>query len=147
MSRLVKSVQSSGAIAVVVSQPTLYKPEMTKREQAALLFPRHMMKTRHSYWNNTYPSYQSLQQAMTRFNQVSKEVAAQRHAVFVDAAARFDKTLDYFVDDCHRTEKGQQEFSLILADALKEAGLVEGPDLPEKTRGENTIRPTVNPAN
>jgi len=124
LEQIVRYAKFNGAIPVVVSQASLYKKNNSKEERRILIFGRTMALTKRSYWDQSYPSNESLRRAMKAVNQTSREIALNGSALFVDGAEKVPRDVQHFVDDCHYTEQGNEVLSQAIADVIDEAGLI-----------------------
>jgi hypothetical protein len=115
---LVHSVHSDGAAIVLMTEPTLLKPEMGAEERAVLRFGRLFCATRVDGWRTEYASSRSLAAAMAAFNDTVRRVAREQQVTLIDLAAQVPQTLEIFHDDVHYTEKGAREVARHVADGL-----------------------------
>ncbi|MDV2503516.1 MAG: SGNH/GDSL hydrolase family protein [bacterium] len=123
--KLIASIRQDRSEVLVLTQPFLYKETMSEEELGALWFDKVFCATRRSFLHEEYPSAASLHRAMKTFNQTTREVARSAGAHIIDAAARIEKSLDYFLDDVHYTEHGADVLANLVADAVIKAGLIE----------------------
>jgi hypothetical protein len=105
-----------------VTQPSLYRRQMTAAELKALWFGRVFCATRLGYGRYEYASPHSLEGAMQAFNGAIREIAASEGVVVADAEARVPKTLDNFVDDVHYTRAGAALVAQTVAQTIQEQG-------------------------
>ena len=122
--RLVRRIKSDGAQLILITQPSLYKPDMSNEESAAIDFPKAFCIDRRDFFNITYPSVKSLRIAMQSFNNSIRSIVEQTGAYIVDAEPRFGKTLHNFVDDVHYTQAGNQELAAMIFQVIKRANLI-----------------------
>jgi lysophospholipase L1-like esterase len=89
-----------GIAAVLLGQPVLWSPGLGQAERDALWFgvatPTGSIR----------PSLEWLAREMERYNAESERMARDRHAAYLDLDRRIPKTLEYFFDDCHFTDRG-----------------------------------------
>ena len=57
---------------------------------------------------------------MARYNEAQRNTAEVRGVPYVDLDARIPKTLDYYFDDCHYTDRGSRAVALAVLPALTE---------------------------
>ena len=122
--RLVRRIKSDGAQLILITQPSLYKPDMSNEESAAIDFPKAFCMDRRDFFNITYPSVKSLRIAMQSFNNSIRSIVEQTGAYIVDAEPRFGKTLHNFVDDVHYIQAGNQELAAMIFQVIKRANLI-----------------------
>jgi len=120
LARLVRTVRAAGSHVVLVTQPSLYRRQMTAAELEALWFGRVFCATRIGYARYEYASPQSLEGAMEAFNGAIREIAASESVGLADADARVPKTLDNFVDDVHYTPAGAALVAQTVAQTIQE---------------------------
>lgn len=88
---------------IVLGQPVLWKSDMTKKEKESLWFaiftPTGAVRA----------SGEWLQKEIRRYNRAQELAATNVGAHFVDLDRVVPKTLEYFTDDCHFTDLGNQE--------------------------------------
>jgi lysophospholipase L1-like esterase len=85
---------------IVLGQPVIWKPEMPPEEYKNLWF-----------WMNSSngparPSTSWLLQQIQKYNRLQQELAEKYGFSYVDLDAAIPKTLEYYFDDCHYTDKG-----------------------------------------
>ncbi|MAE63654.1 MAG: hypothetical protein CMJ18_05230 [Phycisphaeraceae bacterium] len=90
-------VQSEGTTLVIASQPSIYRPDLKEHEQRRLWIPLAQQQ------DGTRADLPSMIEGMRRFNDVSRRVATEAGAVFVNLDALVPKTTEHFVDDVHYT--------------------------------------------
>ncbi|MFH0878530.1 MAG: GDSL-type esterase/lipase family protein [Lentisphaerota bacterium] len=100
MARILKQ---DGVKLVLVTEPYLYRDDLTAAERKKLWMNKKMCAR-----GRAYASAASMARGMSRFNQVIKEVASENSVPLLDMEASIPKTLEYFRDDCHYTEKGHR---------------------------------------
>ena len=71
-----------------------------------------------------YPSLASLIKGINAFNTVTKEVSDENHIPFINLAQQIPKTTEFFADDVHLTEKGNQLLGQILYDFIKQEDII-----------------------
>ncbi len=133
LERLVHYAQSDGVQPVLVTQPSLYKGEMTRAERNAAWFSREFCLTPGGWLRREYPSPLSLQTGMRTVNDRTHRVAAAAKVPLVDAAAALPKTLEYFRDDVHYTAKGSALVAQLVVDEIARLGVMSPPRTPGET--------------
>lgn len=105
---LVEFLQGQKYRILILGQPVLWKSTMTSDELNVLWF---MVQTPDGP-RRLAPAW--LYEEMKRYNQVQRATADRFGIPFVDLDDLIPKTLDYYFDDCHYTDKGSQA----IADAI-----------------------------
>jgi lysophospholipase L1-like esterase len=104
--------KEQGVRLVLLTQPTLWRADLTAAEGAALWLGgtgEFQEEPGHAYF-----SARVLQAAMDAYNQTLLDVCATGQVECYDLAARIPKNLDNFYDDVHFTERG----SRLVAESL-----------------------------
>lgn len=125
LAELVRSAQEDGVHVLVVTQPSLFKGEMSAEELGALQMGRSFFLRRESYFRQTYPSSVSLGRALEAYNSAAVEVARARGARWLAAAEKMPRDLDHFLDDVHYTPQGAKRLAELVTDAVVDAGYLE----------------------
>lgn len=113
--QLVKSMRGFGAEVIVLGQPVLWKPDLSEHERAAMWFP---VNTADGF---VRPSSVWLSAEMRRYNDAQRDIAMKHGVSFVDLDAAIPKSLDYYFDDCHFTDKGSHAVAEAILPALQKA--------------------------
>jgi lysophospholipase L1-like esterase len=96
------------------NQAYLYKKDISDREQKVLLFPIvNCMKA-----NGSYPSLNSMIFAMETYNRTIEKEAKEQRVPFINLEKSLPKTLEYFTDDVHYTEKGNDVIAHKLYESI-----------------------------
>jgi len=100
MEELLSLVSATGAKAVVLGQPTLWKEKMSEAELKSLWFPvmTPQGKMRAS------PAWMASE--MERYNRAQELLAKRRGIPYVPLERLIPKSLEYIYDDCHFTDRG-----------------------------------------
>ena len=106
----------AGVPLVLMTQPSLYQPEMSPAEREVLW----MGWLDHGALNLA-PS--ALLEGMRAYNQVIRRVAHERGLTLIDLDAIVPKDLDHFYDDCHYTARGNRVVARAVLAGLRAAGL------------------------
>ncbi len=109
---LIETASVDGTTVLLVTQPHLYKDAMTPEEQAAAYMVRYEAVGETQRW-----SLGTAQRGMNRYNQALRDLAAREAVGLVDLENAIPRSLEYFRDEVHYTDKS---FPL-LADAVAEA--------------------------
>ena len=120
-------VQSDHTGVVLVTQPSLYKPELSPDERGVLVFGRKFCACPRNLLQKAYPSPGSLGAAERAFNAVVRRVASSENAVLADAEPAVGKGLENFIDDVHYTEQGARLLAQLVADRIVGADLLTRP--------------------
>jgi lysophospholipase L1-like esterase len=123
--QLLRLLRQDGVVPVLITQPSLYKPDMTSAEQRALRFGRSFCRDRRDWMFGRYPSRRSLLVAMNAYNDVTRKVAAESGVTLFDAADQVPRTLDYFIDDVHYSQKGAERLAEFISAQLIELPAVK----------------------
>lgn len=106
--KLLACVRAINAQAIVVGQPVLWKPQMSKAEQNVLWFgvatPDGPVRASPAW----------LSREMKRYNEVQRRVAAENDVTYVDLDSLLPKGLGIYFDDCHFTDWGSRRVALEL---------------------------------
>lgn len=106
---IAQQVKNDGVVFIVGNQPSLYKKKMTVEEMKALIFPKLVCIQQEKYY-----SRDSLQNGMKQINSVTESVAREQNIPFINLDSKVPKTLEYFLDSVHYTEKG----NMLIAEEL-----------------------------
>ena len=115
---LVRTLEGDGVRVILVTQPSLYKNEMSQAESARIWFPATFCVTIRNPWVRGIPSTGSMAAAMDAYNGVVLRVAEEEGVEVVDAASVIPRSLDFFGDDVHYTEQGAAALAESVARAL-----------------------------
>lgn len=116
--KIVRLGRSHGLALAFVSQPTLWRDDLSDAEEALL-----WMGGVGDFRRNTGSFYYepgALARGMEEYNDVLREVCAREGLLCVDLAAMVPKTTEHFFDDCHLTDRGQELVAEVLARAIRE---------------------------
>jgi len=115
---LVRTLKGDGVRVILVTQPSLYKEEMSRPESARIWFPATFCVTIRNFWVRGIPSTGSMAAAMAAYNAVTLRVAEEKDVEVVDAATMIPRSLEFFGDDVHYTEQGAAALAESVARAL-----------------------------
>lgn len=113
-------------VVVLVTQPSLYRPDMGDEERAALWMDKADFVVRDGYFTQRYADPESLHAAMAAFNAMVVRVANRQGTLLADAASAVPRDLAHFTDDVHYQPRGARLVAQSVADAIRSAGLIEG---------------------
>jgi hypothetical protein len=109
-------------VAVILgNQAYLYKNNLSEKEQRVLLFPS-VNCTRS---DGAYPSLGSVIQGMQTFNTAMEQKAKENDVDFVNLENILPKSLEYFTDDVHYTEKGNSIVAKTLFNSIVQGGYIQ----------------------
>lgn len=118
LERLVHYGRADGAIVILVTQPSIYRPDPTLQEKEFLYFAREYCNAPRAFGGCEFPSSGSMAQAMNAFNDAVRAVAREDRVALADAAVRVPKSLEYLVDDVHYTGRGARLVAQSVADTV-----------------------------
>lgn len=119
LERLARHVRDDGAEIVLASQPSLYREDLTDEERQQLFFGPVFCAE-----DGAYPSDESMRRGMARYNEVSRDVAAQLGMPFLDFDAAVPRTTDYFSDDVHMRDPAYEILAQMAFDWIVERGVI-----------------------
>ena len=85
---------------IILAQPVLWKNDLSESEKKALWFETY------SKDGPVRMSGRWLENEMKRYDLIQKELAEENNQHYIPLDLLMPKTLDYFFDDCHFTDKG-----------------------------------------
>jgi lysophospholipase L1-like esterase len=112
---IVDYCRSSGQRCLFLTQPTLWRDDLTESEQGLLWFGRTAPSGGHG---RGYVAPAELAKAMDRFNRALIEVCTQAGVEVYDLAAAVPRDTSIFYDDCHFNENGSRVVAQLLVDWL-----------------------------
>lgn len=110
MGTLIQLIQNDGSKVILVSQPYLYKSEMSAEEDRLLWMDRGMCLI-----DGKYPNGESMAMAMDAYNAKTAALASKYDTPFVHGEPALPKDLEHFVDDVHYTPLGAKKLAEIIA--------------------------------
>lgn len=133
---LVRTLHQDGLRVVLVTQPSIYRDDLSFQERANLWFPATFCVVEEGPWFVAIPSPGSMARAMEAYNAVTVRIAAETGALLVDAAAGVPRDLEHFGDDVHYTERGARRLATLVANALVSDGSLrrDTPPVPGASR-------------
>jgi len=115
MGTLIELIQNDGAKVVLVSQPYLYKSELSKEENQTLWMDRGMCVI-----DGKYPNGETMALAMDAYNAKTAALAQEYDVKFVHGEPALKKDLEHFVDDVHYTALGAKKLAETIANGVLE---------------------------
>ena len=110
-----------GTDVVLMTQPNLYRQQMTEQETAALDMVHFEAVGAHFRWTP-----ESARLGMEAYNGAMRSLAARRHAPLIDLEGRIPKTLEYFFDDVHYRDIGFDLVADGVFEGLEQSGIIDG---------------------
>lgn len=125
LTSLVEYLKHDNVKVILMTEPYLYKDEMTEEEKLELIFGKMFCKKQIYWLGYTYPSPGSLKAAMDAFNKATLEVAEEQGVTYVDLARMIPKDAYYFIDDVHYTKLGSEKVAEFTAESITKNKLLE----------------------
>jgi lysophospholipase L1-like esterase len=110
---IVDVAQSLSVRIVFLTQPSLWRSDLTKEEEDLLWLGG--IGEFQTEPNHPYYSSRVLAEAMARYNDILKQVCRSRNAECVDLAAEIKAARENFFDDAHFTEAGSRRVGAAVA--------------------------------
>jgi hypothetical protein len=107
-----------GFDVLVVSEPYLYRDDLTAAEREVLVMARTCDE------DGRRPDVSSLKRGMDAFNGRARDVADACGARFFDLEKAIPKSLDYFFDDVHYTTKGNAAVATAVGNEVVNWGII-----------------------
>jgi len=125
LERIARHTRGSGSQLVYITQPSIFKPDLTPDEKRQLLFGPVFCPRKVGTFTREWPSVKSMWQAMAAFNDIVKSVAQDKNVLLIDAANQVERNFNNFIDDVHHSKKGGQLLGSIVAKAIIDAKLID----------------------
>ncbi len=106
ISKLIDIVRADSSEIILVSQPFLYKSEMSQKEKKSLGILPFTLRNKIGFMKEEYPTQKSIIAAMNEANNRVKNISFQKNVHFVDGERALKKNMENFIDDVHFTKKG-----------------------------------------
>lgn len=113
---MVKLTKYDNVKLVLANQPYLYNKNMDER----IWFAQRTCSTK-----DTHPDLESLIFGINLFNTATSVIAKEYNIPFIDFASKVPKTLEYFSDDVHFTQKGNQQVADMLYEFIVENHIID----------------------
>jgi hypothetical protein len=114
LTSLVEMIKNDGAVPVLMTEPYLYRNDLTQSEQETLTMLRTTSIGASKNW-----SLAAAVDGMARFTSVVKEVATSARVPLIDLEAAIPKEGAYLRDDCHYTDKAFPVIADVIAAQLQ----------------------------
>jgi lysophospholipase L1-like esterase len=111
---LIEYLKSDQRKVIIMTQPSLYKDNLSPEENEALWFGKEFCYTSKNIWQREYPSAKSLRTAIEAFNDAARNIAEDNEVMLIDLDVMIAKNLSNFSDDVHYTEKGSNEIATAI---------------------------------
>lgn len=128
-SLLIDEICCDSALPIILSEPFIYNDSLTLKEKNILWFAQNFC---YNQRENNYKNYckkiasvKSLNDAMTYYNHIAKEISINKKVPFLDIEKDIPKNTDYFIDDVHFTVKASEKMADIITDFLLEKKLMK----------------------
>lgn len=115
LSQLMVLIEQDGAQPYLVSQGHMYRSDLTREEENFIWMSRTFCEK-----DSEFPNIQSLANAMTTYNNITKKVATNHSVPYIDAEPILLKNLDHFVDDVHYTTLGSTKLATLISEKILE---------------------------
>ena len=114
LNTIIDMAQARGTRLIFVTQPYMWRPGMTAREQKLL-----WMGWIESLKARRYYSAEALAEGMNLYNRALMEVCRERGVECIDLAGRLPKDTTVFFDDVHFNENGSLRAAEVISGYLK----------------------------
>jgi len=105
---------------VMASQPYLYRHDLNEMEIDKIWFPAKFGRI-----GRSKADISSMISGMEAFNDASRRIADSNGVLFIDLDGEVPKSLDYFLDDVHYTEKGNRIVGRHLTEQIIAGGYID----------------------
>ena len=112
LNHIIDLAETSGVRVILLTQPTLWRPDLTEAEQSRLWFG----------WGPNFDYFYSvtaLSEGMAAYNATLLDVCQVRQVECLDLASLLPKDTTVFYDDVHFNESGSRQVSQALIDYLR----------------------------
>lgn len=117
---LIDLAETDGTTVVLMTQPHLYKKQMSDREIAALDMVNYEAVGPRYQW-----SVESARLGMEAYNKGMQRISVRRHVPLINLEQNIPKQLDYFFDDVHYRDIGFDLVASAVFEGLKNSGIIE----------------------
>ncbi|NCC51402.1 MAG: SGNH/GDSL hydrolase family protein [Spartobacteria bacterium] len=121
LTRLTRLLKADGVRVFLATEPSIYRHDLSREEEQALWMNKRFCRVT----PGTYLGAGAMADAMTAYNTDIKAIAEQEQAPLIDLDAAIPRSLEYFHDDCHYTEKGHEAVARIISDQLLASGALK----------------------
>ncbi len=120
LSTLIDLAREDGTGVVLMTQPTLYRPEVTDSMRAVFYMLDYEAVGPGKRW-----SYESAFTGLTRYNDIVRDLAGERGVLLIDLERLVPKELEYFTDEVHYADPTFDLIAREIATALVDEGTIE----------------------
>ncbi len=99
LNTLIDLAEKDGIRVILMTQPNLYKPDITEKEKQLLNMLNFEAIGPDKKW-----SYETALRGFEQYTQAIKDVAKERSVLLIDLEKAIPKTTEYFYDDVHYTD-------------------------------------------
>lgn len=110
---LIELAEADGTQVILMTQPYLFKDNMTKEELDKLHMINYEAIGPSRWW-----SVATAKSGMQRYLSVMREVASRHHLMLIDLEPAIPKTLEYFKDDVHYTDSAFDSVAAFVSGQL-----------------------------
>lgn len=114
--QLIELGEEKGVRTIFMTQPTLWRENLTPEEDALLWAG---WGGAHQADSSQYYSVRALKEGMDKFNQTLWDVCSEKKLECIDLDRQLPKDTTIFYDDCHFNENGSEEVAEILTAYLQ----------------------------
>lgn len=118
LNTLIDLAQKDGVTVVLMTQPNLYKTDITDKEKKRLAMLNSEAVGPDKKW-----SYETAFNGFQQYTLAVKDIAAERNVMFIDLERAIPKTLEHFDDDVHYEDITFDLVAETVANAIQEKGL------------------------
>ncbi len=112
----IDAAKSDHVVLILGDQPALYSMHLDSNAASTLLIP----KLHCTLPDGKYPSLKSMITGIATYNDAMKLIANKNDVPYVELAENMPKNGDYFIDDVHYTEKGNEKMAELLGGFIVE---------------------------
>jgi len=121
LNTLIDLAQADGARVVLMTQPSLYAETASDDVRKALYMLNVEAVGPDAKW-----SYETARRGFVRYGEIIRQVAQERDVTLIDLEQSIPRTLDFFSDDVHYTDKAFDVIASAVASVLVDSGVVVG---------------------
>lgn len=119
LNTIIDLAKLDGTKVILLTQPTLYKANANGEERAAMFMLNFEYVGEGKKW-----SLETVVRGISTYNNKVRQIAKERNVYLIDLEASIPKTLEYFYDDCHYTEKGFNLVSETVSAGFNNSGII-----------------------
>ena len=121
---LIELAQADQTLVILMTQPNIYKEDMSKEELQALTMLNYEAVGNGKYW-----SYNTVYTGINLYNNKIKQIAKEKNVELIDLEKKIPKSLDYFYDDVHYQDKAYDVIVEYLTEELSK--ILKKQDIPK----------------